>query len=90
MPDPIPAGAVTREPRETIAEALMGQYNYFGRWFAMADIVLAALASSGMVVVSAEDLDILLNRGDQAVGWQRYSEACNRLRAALPEEKTDV
>lgn len=51
-----------------------------------ARIVLDALAGAGMVVVPAEDLDIVMNQGDRQAGWTDYSTACERLRAALPVE----
>jgi hypothetical protein len=41
---------------------------------------------AGLVVAFPDDLDVILNQGDQAAGWPRYSDACNRLRAALPAE----
>lgn len=55
-----------------------------------ATVVLGALADQGMVVVYVEDLDVIINRGDRAVGWARYSEACDRLRSALPERTSDA
>lgn len=52
-------------------------------------IVLGALARHGLAVVAIEDLDIVMNQGDQAAGWPRYSAACDRLRAAIPNPAPD-
>lgn len=44
---------------------------------------LTGTPDAGMVVVPAEDLNIVMN--DLKASWERYVEACTRLRAALPE-----
>lgn len=55
---------------------------------ATAEYHFEAVLRAGLVVVFPDDLDVILNQGDQAAGWSCYSDACNRLRAALPE-RTD-
>jgi hypothetical protein len=49
---------------------------------------MAPETADGLVIVRVEDLDVVMNQGDEKAGWQRYSDACDRLRAALPEETT--
>lgn len=55
-----------------------------------ATVVLGHLDRAGLVVVSAEDVDICVNWGAGAhprTAFYQFNAALARLRAALPEEK---
>lgn len=100
MPD-IPEEAAPVTPTEVILAVLcMNAKDMWPDWkkpggpvvvqveaAAIAERIVEALAAHGLVVVSVEDLRAYLDRGKDLPA---EVEALRRLRAALPEEKTDA